>query len=180
MKKPVAKDQNDDLFVVGELELAPEFAASLGDMFAHWSHFEHTTVGVLESITGLPRGMCEDVLYSLKNTSARLDILQSLSKRHLADRAERGHASRAIAYARKCAGRRNKFVHHLIGVNTRTHEVRLFDYRVPVGHQRRKLNTSVDEVRTLTNSLRHAMNLLIRINRPEVGDPPAIDGIIPE
>jgi hypothetical protein len=109
------------LIVTAGLGDHPDIAKSVGQMLDSWNRIEFRLIYVFASLTGIDAETSAKILYALKNSAARLDILESVGRHTLSDDGPvvvpvfgpkaRSRFIEAIGWLRKALKIRNFYAH---------------------------------------------------------------------
>jgi len=160
---------HDKNFSIGSLGAVPKIAALLGEFMAAWGLLEHSLRLAFASILKIDVQAAESIMYALRNTSSRIDII-----RDLVDRS--GHVRRdeildALAEVQRVAGKRNTYVHSLIGIGPGPRAVR-WDFRFNESDPQRRVDVTKEDLSELIMEASDAYNFLGTALHPELGQPP--------
>lgn len=158
---------NDITHEVGTLQSAPNIARLLGEFIAAWGLLEHSLRYILAEVLSINMEASESILYALRNTSARVDIVKDVAKR--SEHPRREQIIDLLDQVERLARRRNTLLHQPLGVEQNKKVVR-WDFRHPRKTQQRMTSLSEDELFQLILETTDAQALLMHTIDP-VGFP---------
>ena len=118
------------------LSFSPEHARYLGHIIAEWNGIESMLCFIFSWLLSAENSeWAVDVFYSLSNNTARLDILEAVAKKALANRPESSKFETLLEDARSILSRRNEYAHASYESDDKN-RVRLLRFRYDLNSQK--------------------------------------------
>lgn len=154
----------------GSLGQTPKIAALIGEFIAAFGMLEQSLRQVLSIVLEIKIVPAEAVLYALRNTSAKIDIICQVTERSSHPRKEA--ILDAMGEVSRVASRRNIYLHGVLGIGPGPRAV-LWDFRFPVEAEQRRRDVTEADLEQLIFETSDAYNFLaLAINPPEAQQPP--------
>lgn len=157
-------------YFIGTLEKTPKIAALIGEFVAAWGMLEHTMRLVLVNVLSMPFESAEAILYAVRNTSAKIDILSDLTRRGNFTR--KAELLDALAEISRLSSKRNALLHGLLAVGP-SNGVVIWDFRYSANDPERSKPITDDYLSELIMEVTDAYNFLaLALHSPDQQPPP--------
>ncbi|PPD07152.1 MAG: hypothetical protein CTY28_10240 [Hyphomicrobium sp.] len=144
-------------YTIGSLGTARQMAGMIGEFIAAWGMLEHSMRLVLMNVVSIHHEAAEAILYAVKNTSAKIDILADLTRR--GDFKRKDELLDALSEVSRLSSKRNELLHCLIGLDQENNVVR-WDFRYGATDPERLRTITVDELLETIMEVTDAYNFL--------------------
>lgn len=157
-------------YTIGSLGKARQMAGIIGEFIAAWGMLEHSMRLVLMNVVSIHHEAAEAILYAVRNTSAKIDILADLTRR--GDFERKDELLDALSEISRLSSKRNDLLHCLIGLDQDNNVVR-WDFRYGANDPERLQAITVDELSETIMEVTDAYNFLaLALHNHEGPHPP--------
>ncbi|HEY8069940.1 MAG TPA: hypothetical protein VIF38_13745, partial [Burkholderiales bacterium] len=138
----------------GVLSGFPEHARLIGQLITEWNTIEHALVLLLSSAMGQAWDITHQMVYALRNSSARIDVMEPALLHFYPQTSARVDDLRAIIKeARSVSKARNKYAHALYAVHAADGKLSMLNLEDGIVGLKKQENSRILEIKELEDAV---------------------------